>query len=151
MGAATAFATIPAFSMPQVQDLLDRRISNDNTTVLASAMVNGVYYAACKIRFGLNTATYGIIMTNPKPFELDGWEIFDEFDNPAQRDCPLEILDLLSGHDELRQAGLSNPVLLAELDKWRAGCRVNAGNSSLSFLAAMKVRDCSELTLEPIS
>ena len=119
-----------------IKAYLDQQISNENTKVVGSGIVNGAYYAACQVRYGLTPVTYAVVMTTSDPASHKGWGLCDEFECPNNFDCPESILELLSDIRTMQEAGLSNPALVANAIQWREKCRLSTERAMLSQLTA---------------
>ncbi|MBB6193174.1 hypothetical protein FHS51_003430 [Sphingobium wenxiniae] len=115
---------------PSPRSYLDNQFTysgeTERATVLASAQVGSVYYAAVeRIRPGAKTIVLGLIcLTKYNPRARDGmtfgYKDMSEEMGPYEADCPPAILDLLTETD--------HPNAL----EWRAKCRANALARSLA-------------------
>ena len=114
---------------PSPRSYLDNQftysVEAETATVLASAQVGSVYYAAVeRKRPGEKTIVLGLIcLTKYNPRARDGmtfgYKDMGEEMGPYEADCPPAILDLLTETD--------HPHAL----EWRAKCRANAHVRSL--------------------
>jgi len=133
-------AYISAIENSDSKCLFDNKISNRYTTVVASEVVNGAYYAACQVKYGSFTAIYAVIIACESWPSLDRITISDEFEGLGLYECPESILIKLSGPEALREIGISNKAMLANSRSWRSKCELNAERASLNHLTATAIQ-----------